>query len=52
MKANFLLIVVVSLALSACAGKPAQPDPSSQTAQAMYQQAKEVLDNGLYNRAV
>lgn len=52
MKANFLLIVVVSLALSACAGKPTQPDPSTQTAQAMYQQAKEVLDNGLYNRAV
>ncbi|MBV2128872.1 outer membrane protein assembly factor BamD [Arsukibacterium indicum] len=52
MKANFLLIVVVSLVLSACAGKPSQPEPSTQTAQAMYQQAKEVLDNGLYNRAV
>src|SRR5690606_24090323 len=53
MKANFLLISLLALTLSACAGKPKEPDVSStQTAQSLYQQAKEVLDNGLYNRAI
>ncbi|MDX3773297.1 outer membrane protein assembly factor BamD [Chromatiaceae bacterium AAb-1] len=53
MKANFLLITVVALVLTACAGKPKEPPPASnQTAQALYQQAKEVLDSGLYNRAI
>ncbi|NRQ44534.1 outer membrane protein assembly factor BamD [Rheinheimera sp. YQF-2] len=53
MKANFLLISLLALTLSACAGKPKEPDVSStQTAQSLYQEAKEVLDNGLYNRAI
>ncbi|WP_445765835.1 outer membrane protein assembly factor BamD [Rheinheimera sp.] len=53
MKANFLLISVLALTLSACASKPEQPDVSStQTAQTLYQEAKAVLDNGLYNRAI
>lgn len=53
MKANFLLISVLALTLSACASKPEQPDVSkTQTAQTLYQEAKTVLDNGLYNRAI
>ena len=53
MKANFLLISVLVLTLSACAGKPEQPDVSNtRTAQSLYQEAKTVLDNGLYNRAI
>ncbi|MGP9802165.1 outer membrane protein assembly factor BamD [Rheinheimera sp. NSM] len=53
MKANFLLISLLALTLSACAGKPKEADVNStQTAQSLYQQAKEVLDNGLYNRAI
>ena len=53
MKANFLLISVLALTLSACASKPEQPDVSStKTAQTLYQEAKDVLDKGLYNRAI
>ena len=53
MKANFILISLLALTLSACAGKPKEVDASTtQTAQTLYQQAKEVLDNGLYNRAI
>ncbi len=53
MKANFLLISVLALLLSACAGKPEQPDVSNtKTAQSLYQEAKAVLDSGLYNRAI
>ena len=53
MKANFLLISVLALTLSACASKPEQPDiNSTKTAQTLYQEAKAVLDNGLYNRAI
>lgn len=53
MKANFLLISLLALTLSACAGKPEEPDISkTQTAQSLYQEAKGVLDNGLYNRAI
>lgn len=53
MKANFLLISLLALVLTACAGKPKEPPPSSnQTAQVLYQQAKEVLNSGLYNRAI
>lgn len=53
MKLKFILIIVMSVALSACAKKPKpeQVNPN-QTAQAQYQQAKDVLDNGLYNRAI
>ncbi|MDP5137526.1 outer membrane protein assembly factor BamD [Rheinheimera baltica] len=52
MKANFLLISMLALTLTACAGKPKDVPNSTQTAQTMYQQAKEVLDKGLYNRAI
>ncbi|GGW71657.1 outer membrane protein assembly factor BamD [Alishewanella tabrizica] len=53
MKLKFILIILMSITLSACAGKPKpeQVNPS-QTAQGQYQQAKDVLDAGLYNRAI
>lgn len=53
MKLKFILILMASVALSACAGKPKpeQVNPT-QTAQGQYQQAKDVLDAGLYNRAI
>ena len=53
MKANFLLISMLALTLTACASKPeSEQANNTQTAQTAYQQAKEVLDNGLYNRAI
>lgn len=54
MKANFILISLLALTLTACAGKPKEELDTSntQTAQTMYQQAKDVLDKGLYNRAI
>ncbi|CAM3866581.1 outer membrane protein assembly factor BamD [Rheinheimera salexigens] len=53
MKANFLLISLLALTLSACASKPKEPDvASTATPQTLYQEAKTVLDNGLYNRAI
>lgn len=53
MKLKFILIIVMSVALSACAGKPKQEKINpAQTAQAQYQQAKDVLNSGLYNRAI
>jgi outer membrane protein assembly factor BamD len=52
MKANFLLISLLALTLTACAGKPKEDPSTTQTAQTMYQQAKDVLDKGLYNRAI
>lgn len=53
MKVNFILISLLALTLTACAGKPEPKDAiNTQTAQTAYQQAKEVLDNGLYNRAI
>jgi len=53
MKLKFILIIVMLVALSACAGKPKQEQITpSQTAQGQYQQAKDVLDAGLYNRAI
>ncbi|MDP5037283.1 MAG: outer membrane protein assembly factor BamD [Alishewanella sp.] len=53
MKLKFILIVLMSIALTACAGKPKpQHMTATHTAQGMYQQAKEVLDAGLYNRAI
>jgi outer membrane protein assembly factor BamD len=52
MKANFLLISLLALTLTACAGKPEEDPGNTQTAQTLYQQAKDVLDDGLYNRAI
>lgn len=53
MKANIILIILCAALLSACAGKPKEsPQASTQSAQVMYQQAKDVLDSGLYNRAI
>ncbi len=53
MKLKFILIVVMSIAVTACAGNPKQEAIGpAQTAQGMYQQAKDVLDAGLYNRAI
>ena len=52
MKANFILISLLAITLTACAGKPKEDPTANQTAQTAYQQAKEVLDNGLYNRAI
>ncbi|GAA0536684.1 outer membrane protein assembly factor BamD [Rheinheimera aquimaris] len=52
MNSNFILISLLALTLTACAGKPKDDPSTTQTAQSMYQQAKEVLDNGLYNRAI
>lgn len=53
MKLKFILIALCVIALSACAGKPKEEAINpNQTAQSQYQQAKEVLDAGLYNRAI
>lgn len=53
MKLKFILIIAISAALSACAGKPKPEQVTvTQSAQAQYQQAKDVLDSGLYNRAI
>lgn len=53
MKAKFLLISLLALTLSACANKPKEPDvANTATQQTLYQEAKAVLDNGLYNRAI
>lgn len=53
MKLKFILIALFTLMLTACAGKPEEPPINpNQTAQGMYQQAKDVLDAGLYNRAI
>lgn len=53
MKLKFILIALLAVTLTACAGKPKEAQvTSNQTAQAMYQQAKDVLDAGLYNRAI
>lgn len=53
MNVKYILIAVVVLILTACSSKPKEP-PSQSTvpAQVMYLQAKEVLDSGLYNRAI
>ena len=52
MKANFLLISLLALTLTACSSKPEIDTSNTQTAQTMYLQAKDVLDKGLYNRAI
>ncbi|MGI5308702.1 outer membrane protein assembly factor BamD [Rheinheimera sp. WS51] len=53
MKAKILLISLLALTLSACSSKPKEPDvASTATPQTLYQEAKTVLDNGLYNRAI
>ncbi|WNO61501.1 outer membrane protein assembly factor BamD [Rheinheimera sp. MMS21-TC3] len=53
MKAKFLLISLLALTLTACANKPKEPDVAKTTTpQTLYQEAKAVLDNGLFNRAI
>ncbi|HSG50723.1 MAG TPA: tetratricopeptide repeat protein, partial [Rheinheimera sp.] len=52
MKANFLLISLLALTLTACSSKPDVDPSNTETAQTMYLQAKDVLDKGLYNRAI
>ncbi len=54
MKAKFLVVLCISAAISACAGndKEEQLINTNQTAQAAYNDAKEVLDSGLYSRAI
>lgn len=50
---TIVLVVVMAITLSACAGK-SKPEAVSttQNAQAMYDEAKKVLDSGLFNRAI
>lgn len=54
MKAKFLFVLCMSAALSGCAGKPddEQLVNTNQTAQVAYNEAKTVLDSGLYSRAI
>ena len=55
MKVNFLAIIALALTLTACAGnKNAEEElvNTNQSAQQMYEEAKNVLDSGLYNRAI
>lgn len=55
MKLNFIATIALALALTACAGKkeaPAQLVNTNQSAQQLYDEAKNVLDSGLYNRAI
>jgi outer membrane protein assembly factor BamD len=50
---TILLVVVMAVTLSACAGKTKrEPISTTQNAQAMYAEAKQVLDSGLFNRAI
>ena len=50
---TILWVILLALTLSACAGKRKQePVSVTQNAQAMYAEAKRVLDSGLYNRAI
>ncbi len=54
MKAKIFVVLCISAALSACAGN--KPEEllvnTNQTAQAAYNDAKDVLDSGLYTRAI
>lgn len=54
MKLKLLAVFAVTLTLAACAGKPAQEElvNTNQTAQQAYDEAKAVLDSGLYSRAI
>lgn len=54
MKLKFLAVFAVTLTLAACAGKPDQEEliNTNQTAQQAYNEAKTVLDSGLYSRAI
>ncbi len=50
MKVNFLAIIALALTLTACAGnKNAEEElvNTNQSAQQMYEEAKDVLDSGL-----
>ena len=54
MKAKFFVVLCVSAALTACAGNKSEEVlvNTNQSAQAAYNDAKEILDSGLYSRAI
>ena len=54
MKAKIFVVLCISAALSACAGNKSEEQlvNTNQTAQAAYNDAKDVLDSGLYSRAI
>lgn len=54
MKAKIFVVLCISAALSACAGNKSDEQlvNTNQTAQAAYNDAKDVLDSGLYTRAI
>jgi len=54
MKAKIFVVLCISAALSACAGNKPEEQlvNTNQTAQAAYNDAKDVLDSGLYTRAI
>jgi len=55
MKLNFFAAIALALTLAACAGKKDVEDQlvnTNQSAQQMYDEAKNVLDSGLYSRAI
>ena len=54
MKAKIFVVLCISAALSACAGNKSEEQlvNTNQTAQAAYNDAKDVLDSGLYTRAI
>jgi outer membrane protein assembly factor BamD len=54
MKAKLFVVLCISAALCACAGNKPEEQlvNTNQTAQAAYNDAKDVLDSGLYSRAI
>ncbi len=54
MKAKLFVVLCISAALCACAGNKSEEQlvNTNQTAQAAYNNAKDVLDSGLYTRAI
>lgn len=50
---TIIMVVMLAVTLSACAGKTKrEPVSTTQNAQAMYAEARQVLDSGLFNRAI